>query len=388
MSSRSNYDVIIIGAGSVGTPTAFFLADAGFKVLVLDTFASVGQGSNKAAIGGVRATHSDQAKINLCLQSIEIFSTWEKRYGDHIGWVQGGYSFVAYREKEEQTLKNLLKIQQGHGLNIDWLDKRTLLEVIPSLNPDGLRGGTFAPHDGSASPLRVSTAFYRMALKRGATFRFKETVTGIEVKGNRVRSLQTDKGRYSADTYMNAAGPWAREVAQMAGVDVPVTPDSHEAGVTEAVAYFLTPMVVDIRPTADSSNFYFYQHDTGQVLFCITPHPAIWGTDRRETSVFLPQIARRMVNLIPRLKYLKVRRTWRGLYPMTPDGFPILGKLPQLENYIFAVGMCGQGFMLGPGVGKILTRLLKNELEAQDHRILDDLRPGRNFSGRGQEKLA
>ena len=73
---------------------------------------------------------------------------------------------------------------------------------------------------------------------------------------------------------------------------------------------------------------------------------------------------------------------------MTPDGFPIIGKLPQLDNYIFAVGMCGQGFMLGPGVAKVLTRLLKNELESQDHRILDDLRPGRSFSSRGQEKLA
>ena len=386
--SKSNYDVIIIGAGSVGTPTAFFLADAGFNVLVIDKFSSVGQGSNKAAIGGVRATHSDPAKIHLCLQSIDVFSTWEQRYGDHVGWVQGGYSFVAYRDKEEQTLKELLKIQHQYGLNIDWLDKETLLEVIPSLNPDGLRGGTYSPNDGSASPLLSSAAFYRMAVKRKAKFRFQETVTGFEMKGNHVLSVQTDKGRYSAGAFINAAGPWAREIAQMAGADVPVTPDSHEAGVTEPVQRFLTPMVVDIRPTADSANYYFYQHDTGQLIFCITPHPAIWGTNRRETSVFLPQVARRMVNLMPRLRHLKVRRTWRGLYPMTPDGVPVLGKLPQLENYIFAVGMCGQGFMLGPGVGKVLTRLLKNELERQDHRILDDLRPGRNFGGRGQEKLA
>ncbi|GAK60032.1 putative oxidoreductase [Candidatus Vecturithrix granuli] len=386
--SKNSYDVIIIGAGSIGNPTAFFLAEAGFKVLVLEQFASVGQGSNKAAIGGVRATHSDPAKINLCLQSIEVFSTWEQRYGDHIGWVQGGYSFVAYRDKEEQALKELLNIQKEYGLHIDWLDKDMLLEVIPSLNPEGLRGGTYSPHDGSASPLLSAAAFYRMATKHKAHYRFQEHVTAFEIKGNRVLSVQTDKGRYAADAIINAAGPWAREVSQMAKVDVPVTPDSHEAGVTEAVARFLTPMVVDMRPTSDSANYYFYQHDTGQLIFCITPHPSIWGTDRRETSIFLPQIARRMVNLIPRLQYLKVRRTWRGLYPMTPDGVPIVGKLPQLENFIFAVGMCGQGFMLGPGVGKVLTRLLKNELDRQDHRILDDLRPGRNFGGRGQEKLA
>jgi sarcosine oxidase subunit beta len=386
--NKTNYDVIIIGAGSIGTPTAFFLADAGVKVLVIDKFASAGQGSNKAAIGGIRATHSDPSKISLCLQSIEIFSTWEQRYGDDIGWLQGGYSFVAYREKEEKTLKDLLDIQRKYSLNIDWLDQETLLEVIPSLNPEGLIGGTYSPNDGSASPLLAAAAFYRRAVQRQATFHFQETVTGIEIKGNRVQSIQTDKNRYSAETFINAAGAWAREVARMAGIDVPVTPDSHEAGVTEPVARFLSCMVVDSRPTSDSANFYFHQHDTEQLIFCITPYPAILGEDRQETSMFLPQIARRMITLMPRLRNLKVRRTWRGLYPMTPDGFPIVGKLPQLENYIFAVGMCGQGFMLGPGVGKLLTRLLKNELESQDPHILDDLRPGRSFSGRGQEKLA
>jgi len=147
------YDAIIVGAGSVGLPTAFFLAKAGLKPLVIDQFASPGQGSNKAAIGGIRATHSAPAKIRLCLKSIEVFSTWEETYGDDIEWHQGGYSFVAYRERDERILKDLLKIQQSYGLNIRWLDRDELLAVIPDLNQDGLLGGTYSPGDGSASPL-------------------------------------------------------------------------------------------------------------------------------------------------------------------------------------------------------------------------------------------
>ena len=107
------YDVIIIGSGSIGTPTALCLAKAGYKTLVLDGAPSVGQGSNKRAIGGVRATHSDPAKIRLCLRSIEIFRTWQELYGDDIEWVTGGYSFVAYREQEENTLKTLLQTAEG-----------------------------------------------------------------------------------------------------------------------------------------------------------------------------------------------------------------------------------------------------------------------------------
>jgi sarcosine oxidase subunit beta len=145
MGSNGRYDVIIIGAGSVGTPTAFFLADAGVKALVIDKYASVGQGASKAAIGGIRATHSDVAKIRTSLKSIEIFSQWEENYGDNIEWYQGGYSFVAYQEREEKILKDLIKVQQSYGLDINWLDNDSLLEVVPDLNRNGLIGGTYSP---------------------------------------------------------------------------------------------------------------------------------------------------------------------------------------------------------------------------------------------------
>jgi len=379
------YDAIIVGAGSVGLPTAFFLARAGLHPLVIDQFASPGQGSNKAAIGGIRATHSDPTKIRLCIESIEIFSTWQETYGDNIEWYRGGYSFVAYREREENILKNLLKIQQAHGLDIRWLDRDDLLEVIPALNQEGLIGGTYSPGDGSASPMLSAHAFYTRARERGAEFRFRERVTGIIRRRGKVVGVRTDQGGYATETVINTAGPWARTVAQMAGLDVAVAPDSHEAGITEPVERFLEPMVVDIRPAAGSKNYYFYQHAPGPIVFCITPEPPIVGTDRRETSAFLPMIAPRMVGLMPKLINIKVRRTWRGLYPMTPDGFPIVGRARELEGYIYAVGMCGQGYMLGPGMGALLTRLVQDNLTPEDEEGLKALSPYREFGG--EEKL-
>jgi sarcosine oxidase subunit beta len=383
--SGTTFDVIIIGAGSVGAPASFFMAEAGLKTLVLDRFASVGQGSNKAAIGGVRATHSDPAKIQLGLDSIEVFSTWAERYGENIEWVAGGYCFVAYREQERRILQDLLVVQKRYGLDIDWLDRQELLTVVPALNPEGLMGGTFSAGDGSASPMRCALAFYRGAVARGAVYHFRERVTEILVRSGSVQGVKTDQGTYYGDVVVNAAGPWARPVAQMAGLDVPVVSEAHEAGITEPVASFLRPMVVDIRPTHDSTNYYFYQHATGQVIFCITPSPPIYGTDRRETSVFLPQVARRMVDLVPRLRHLKVRRSWRGLYPMTPDGLPVVGTAPELKGYVHAVGMCGQGYMLGPGLGHLLVRLVQGTLREIDEEVLRGLRPDRAFEG--QEEL-
>ena len=385
MAGSKPYDVVVIGAGSVGTPASVSLAEAGLKVLVIDARPSVGQGSNKAAIGGLRATHSDPAKIRLCLRSLEILRDWEEKHGDKIEWHKGGYLFVAYREEEERTLKELLVIQQKYGLNIRWYDAAETLKIVPDLNPRGLRGGTLSPDDGHASPLLIAHAFYNRARRLGVEFRFNETVTGLTVDGGRVSGVKTDRGTYGAGIVVNAAGAWAAEVARLAGVDVPVRPDSHEAAVTEPVARFLEPLVVDIRPVAGSCNYYFHQHHTGQVIFCITPGPSIWGYDVRETSSFLPQVAERMVQTIPRLRNLRVRRTWRGLYPMTPDGFPVVGWTKELDGYLLAVGMCGQGVMLGPGLGELISRIVLKKETSEDRETLTYLSPGRDF--KGEERL-
>lgn len=383
--ASSHYDVIIIGSGSIGAPAALCLAKAGYKTLILDGAPSVGQGSNKRAIGGVRATHSDPAKIRLCLRSIEIFRTWQEEYGDDIEWVTGGYSFVAYREQEEATLKTLLEKQKLLGLNIDWYDRDDLLRVVPDLNPVGLLGGTYSPEDGNCSPLLALHAYYSHAVRAGAVFHYNEPVRGLMVKDGKIDGVKTDLGEYHALVVINAAGAWARQVGLMAGLDLPVNPDCHEAGITESVAPFLGPMVVDIRPGPGSSNFYFYQHKTGQIIFCITPNPPIWGFDVDETAVFLPQVARRMIEVMPKLQNIRVRRTWRGLYPMTPDGGPIVGWSREVRGLLNAVGMCGQGFMLGPGMGEFLARMVGEKLTSDDEEVLEILSPYREF--KGQEKL-
>ncbi len=384
-SERSTYDVIVIGAGSIGSPAALYLSQAGLRILVIDARSSPGQGSNKAAIGGVRATHSDPAKVRLGLRSLQIFSSWKETWGDDIEWYKGGYVFVAYRQREEKILKDLLDVQQGLGLNIHWLETQGMLDLIPDLNPEALLGGTYSPDDGSVSSLLFAHACTRQARTFGAEFHFNESVSDFIVEHGRIRGVVTDRGRYACEVVVLAAGAWAQPLAQMVGMYLPVTPDSHEAAITEPVRRFLEPMVVDIRPTPGSANYYFYQHSTGQIVFCITPSPNIWGCDCCETSTFLPMVARRMVEVMPLLANLRVRRTWRGLYPMTPDGFPILGWSGEAQGLLVAAGMCGQGLMLGPGIGELLVRMIQGEQTEEDEQILNILSPYREFAG--QEKL-
>jgi sarcosine oxidase, subunit beta len=387
----SSYDVVIAGAGSVGLPLSFYCAKKGLKVLVLDREASWGRGQNRAAIGGLRATFSDRAKIRICTESLGIISRFEEEYGLGVEWRQGGYLFVAYDSEREKAFRDLLATQRAAGLDIDWIGPERVAELCPGIKAEGLRGGTFSPGDGYASPLKTSVAFHRLASQAGVEFRFGEEVIGLDLEGTGVRRLRTSKGSYEAGLYVDAAGAQAADIASMAGAEIPVHPDCHEGGVTEPVARFMEPMLVDIRPDSESGNYYFYQAATGQVVFCITPKPQVWGRDIDSTSAFLPLCARRMIELYPRLRSLKVRRTWRGMYPMTPDGQPIVGFAREAENLLLAVGMCGQGFMLGPGLGSILAEAIADGLrggEAVDAAkagryglILDQLSPYRKFEG-------
>jgi sarcosine oxidase, subunit beta len=378
-------EVVVIGAGSVGVPAALALARTGVRTLVLDAHASPGQGANKAAIGGVRATHADPAKIRIGRESLAVFANWQRDHGDDIEWIGGGYAFVAYREAEEATFRRLLEVQGRHGLEIDWLDRDAMLERVPDLAREGLRGGTFSPGDGHCSTLLASHAMFVAAQRAGAEFHFRERVIEIYQDAGRVRGVRTDRGSYAAPVVINATGGAAADVAALAGETLPVRPDLHEAAITEPVAPFLTPLVVDVRPGPGSANVYFYQSRHGQLIFCLTPSPPIWGDDLRETSVFLPQVAQRLVTLMPRLRHLRVRRTWRGVYPMTPDGSPLLGWSERVEGLLHAVGMCGQGFMLGPGVGTLIARMVRGELDADDHDTLAAWSPRRAFVG--QEAL-
>ena len=373
------YDVIIIGAGSVGSPTAYFMAKFGLKVLVIDQLASVGQASNKHAIGGIRATHSEPAKIHLGKRSLEVFSSWEQVHDEDIEWHQGGYSFVAYDPSNAALLKELVNWQQQNDLDISWLEADDLLEVIPNLNPHHLLGGTFSPEDGSASPLKSAFAFYQQARKSGADFHFHETVLDFIIEGDRVIGVKTDHNVYHSLWVINAAGGWAKSLSSKLKLDVPVYPDSHEAAITEPIARLFHPMIVDMRAKPGSANFYFYQHPTGKIIFCMTPEPPILGTHTLATSSFLPKAARRLVELMPMLKQIRVRRVWRGTYPMTPDGSPILGPISGLDGFLLAVGMCGQGFMFGPGVGQLLTHFVLNELDQEDKIILNELSFDRDF---------
>jgi len=384
------YDAIVIGAGSVGLPITFYLSQKGLKVLCIDSDFSAGQGQNKAAIGGVRATHSNHAKIGLALETISVLSSWEKKYGVSIGWQQGGYCFTAYNKQHEMKLKNIVQDQKEFGLNINWHDATQISNILPGINKKGLRGGTFSPEDGQVNPLLSNKAFQKEAMKIGAEFLFNERVVNFIHKSNNINGIITasNKKIYSG-IVINASGMNAGLLLDKLHINIPIMNETHEAGISAPVSHCLRPLVVDLSEdkSGKSLNFYCIQNHEGCIMFCYTPKTIISETDTRSTSEFMNEAAMRLLSIFPDFINLRIRRVWGGVYPMTPDGIPIVGKHAGFDNLYSAAGMCGQGLMLGPGVGKNLAAYIVDGKSLINEELFNSLSPNRNFNFSSKEYL-
>lgn len=349
-------DTIVIGAGIIGAATGYYLAKRGHKVIVLEKDFPCA-GSTGRCIGGIRAQFTHDLSIRVMLESVKLFAGLKDELGEEVEWFQGGYLFLAFDEQRERAFLQAIEIQRRYGLKVDYVSADECCRIVPGLNADGLLGGAWCATDGQANPFKVTYGYLSGIRRLGG-----EVIVGAEVKkvntsSGRVVSVLTDKGEFFAANVLNAAGPWAQEVGEMAGTKISVKPDRHECIVTEAAEHLFDPMLVDYR----ADGCYFVQHvGTGHFLGCYTPSPLVPGYSTDATDEFLTEMPRRMVRLVPKLSGLKVLRQWAGSYEMSPDGNPLCGKTP-VEGFYAACGMSGHGFMFGPAVGRLMAELIDCE---------------------------
>ena len=246
------YDVIVIGAGSVGMPAAMHLAEKGHEGLVLDQFASPGPGQQQ---GGHRRhpRHPLRPRQDqLCLESLETSSTWKEKHGDDIEWSRGGYVFVAYRPEEEKVLKDLLVIQKEAGLNIDWYDAEELLASPPGSTRRACCGGTFSPEDGSASPMLCNLRL--LPARRGTRCASAASTSGSPAScAARARWWACAPTRAATPPAASSMPPgaWARAAgAGRRPRRARATRTATKPASPSRWPRFLDPMVVDIRPDA------------------------------------------------------------------------------------------------------------------------------------------
>jgi len=351
-------DVVIIGSGIVGASIAYHLAEAGCpNVLVLERQAHLGRGSTGKSMGGVRAQFSTALNIRLSLYSLEFFSRFEETTGCPSGYRPQGYLFVASNEKHLEYLRANYALQTACGLkSVQLLSRDDVLCRVPQLRGDDVLGGSFGSQDGFVDPYSVMSGFMQRALEKGVRLQKELEVTGMLRDAGRVAGVETNRGHVATRTVVNAAGPWAAQVAALAGVDLPVQPLRRMLVPTEPFPLIPreAPMVVDM-----ATGFHFRPEGSGLLLAWNDPEETP-GFKTQFDPAFVEKILLRAVHRVPCFENLEVnpKRAWAGLYEMTPDHYPILGPAPDLTGFYLANGFSGHGVMHSPATGKILSDLI------------------------------
>jgi len=354
--SSQTADIIVIGGGISGLSSAYQLSKRNAKVLVLERQFPA-SGSTGRCIGGIRVQFSTEAAIRLMQESLTQFKAMEDEFGFSVEFAQGGYLFLAHSEERLESFRKISLIQKNLGVNVSILSKDECKALVPAMNTEGLAGGVFGPEDGQAYPFKVLKGYLEGIRKNGSQVRMFSEVIEILKQGDRIIGARTADGEsFYSDVILNAAGPDAARIGELAGITVPVSPERHEAFITDRLPRLFDPMLVDYR----SDGCYFQQMVTGQVIGCYTPVPNVPGTNRQSTIEFMSEMAKRSVRLVPELQKAHVIRHWAGSYENTPDLSPIIDKTP-LKGFYLACGMSGHGFMFGPAVGKFVSQIILDD---------------------------
>ena len=353
-------DVVIVGGGCMGASVAFHLARRGVtNVVLVEREQLLGTGSTGRNAGGVRHQFSHEANIRLSIESIGVLERFKEEVGADIDFHQDGYLFLLSSPASVEVFTANVERQRRLGIAVDWLDADAAAALAPGLVTDQVIGATFCQRDGIADPNGVTMGFARSAQAAGVSILRETEVTGVRVVGGRVAGVETTTGAIDAPVVVNAAGPYARAIGRMAGVDVPVEAYRRHIFIAQPPASggrWHVPdsriMVIDFEST-----FYFHREGAGVLFGMGDPHetPSFDLTVQWE---FLEQVSPVAARRLPALADAPIAHAWAGLYEVTPDANPIIGAARDLPGFFLINGFSGHGFQHSPAAGRILADLI------------------------------
>jgi len=358
---KHSADVVIIGGGCMGASVAYHLTRLGITDIVLvERETQLGAGSTGRNAGGVRHQFSNEANIRLSIESIALMERFAEEVGHPADFHQDGYLFLLAAPASVETFQRNVALQRSLGVDVQWLDAGDAARLAPGLDTNGVAAATFCQRDGIADPNGVTMGFAKAAQTGGASIERDTEVTGIRVESGRVRAVETSRGLIETGVVVNAAGPHARAVGRMAGIDVPVEPYRRHIFIAQAPASageaWCVPrtrvMVIDFDTT-----FYFHREGAGVLFGMGDPHE----TPTFDTTVqwdFLPQVIDVAVPRLPALADASISHAWAGLYETTPDANPIIGRPGAPDGLFLINGFSGHGFQHSPAAGRILADVI------------------------------
>ena len=355
----------MIGGGIVGTSVLYHLTRLGWSDVALIERAELTAGSTWHAAAGFHVLNDDPNVAALQSYTIKLYSEIEKESGQNVGMhMPGGYSLATTPARWE-WLKAEAAIYETLGIGARLATADEIVADCPIVEPAGLLGGLFDPHEGALDPHGTTHAFAGAARKRGADVILRNRVLALTALPDGRWQLDTEHGAVTAEHVVNAAGLWARRVGRMVGIDLPLTPMQHHYLITEDLPELVTrktemPCVTDLEGFT-----YLQQERKGVLLGVYERNPKHWKTEGAEWDYgmeLLPEEIDRISEELtigfarfPRLREIGIRKWVNGAFTFTPDGNPLVGPVPGLCNFWAACG-CMSGFSQGGAIGLVLSR--------------------------------
>jgi len=399
----------VIGGGIIGCSIAYHVAASGRSVLLVEK-AAISHGASWHAAGLLGQLRGSKLHTRFYIDAAAIYDTLEEKTGQAIGWKRVGSLKVARNVERLNELQFDCERTASFGLEAKMLSRQEIAELAPALNSSDLLGALWIASDGLVNPADACVALARGVRQNGGKIMEGVTVEGVEMvsqSGSRpgVETVRTSKGDIKAGLVVNAAGLWARELGILCGVDVPSVSLEHQYAVFQPLPEIADcwgnfPTIRDpcaklyLKPEAGGKMLVggwekgtVPSLGTGQLPMSFGPELFEENMERFE------QHALNATHLIPGLAKVGMSTMVNGPIPFTPDGNPLIGWAPEIENMFICAGF-HTGIGAGPGVGAFVSKWLYEGRDgpppltcAQEVKDLEDFAPGR-FSRMSTEAIS
>ena len=357
-----SYDAIVIGAGVIGSSVAYHLARLGAgKVLVLDRL-QIGAGTSTQSSGILRTHYSVIENVELAKRSWAVFKDFAGYIGDDeasAGLVKCGYMICAPEGPKLEPLRASLAGQAGVGVEVRLLDRDAARELLPIAQFDDAALIGYEPEAGFADAYLVATGFARAARRQGVKIMEGVNVERLLLEGGRVVGVETSQGTVHCNTVISTQNIWAGEIEQWTGVPTPVKAERHAVlALAGPEAYsFKMPVFKDL---GSPGMLYCRSYGGNQMLVSEgTVGEALAQPDNEQGDIsmdYVVEVGSQVAERFPSFAEAGLASSWTGVYDVTPDWNPVLGRLPDVPGLVVGYGFSGHGFKLSPGVGLVLAQ--------------------------------
>lgn len=357
-----SYDAIVIGAGVIGSSVAYHLARLGARqVLVLDRL-QIGAGTSTQSSGILRTHYSVIENVELAKRSWSVFKDFAGYLGDEeasAGLVKCGYLICAPDGPKLEPLRQSLAGQERMGVEVRLLDRDAARELLPIAHFDDAALIGYEPEAGFADAYLVATGFARAARRLGVKIMEGVNVERLLMDGGKVVGVQTSQGSFHSNTVISTQNIWATDIEQWTGVPTPVKAERHAVLALEGPEAYSFQMPV-FKDLGSPGMLYCRSYGGNQMLVSEgTVGETLAAPDNEQGDIsmdYVVEVGAQVAERFPSFGEAGLASSWTGVYDVTPDWNPVLGRLPDVPGLVVGYGFSGHGFKLSPGVGLVLAQ--------------------------------